>query len=200
MDLCGRLIVVFSRMQLLAHHPNASAIMKPPRKPKKTVRKRKASNTARIKLSKGMFAIIDREYFDRVSAFKWHASHNGKNGFIAKRTIYLNGNSSGIYMHRFIMNSPKGMVVDHINHNQLDNKKENLRICTLGENNCNTRRKANKYKGVHKRHPLKKWSAKITYKGNQIALGVFKTAKAGAIAYNEAAKKYHGEFACLNKI
>lgn len=101
------------------------------------------------------------------------------------------------------------ILIDHINHNTLDNRKENLRLCSVNENNYN--RKINKnnnsgYKGVHLARYNRKnkiyiyYRAKIQTDNIEVSLGLFKTAKDAAIAYNEAAKKYHGEFAYLNPI
>jgi hypothetical protein len=102
-------------------------------------------------------------------------------------------------MHRFILDPPEDREVDHINHNRLDNQKFNLRVCTKEENQYNAvLRKDNKsgYKGVYLKGD--KWYTSIVYAGKQIYLGRFLTAKEGALAYNEAAKKYYGNFAKLN--
>lgn len=104
-------------------------------------------------------------------------------------------------LHRAIMKAKKGEQVDHINGNTLDNRKENLRICTHAENirNRNQRKNSNtKYKGVFKSG--KKWGASIGYENERYYLGVFKTQEEAAIAYNKAALKYHGEFALLNTV
>ena len=105
---------------------------------------------------------------------------------------------------------PRGFLVDHINGDKLDNRRENLRLATRGENEVNKRKRrthkgrkpTSKYKGVTKikDRRKKRWRAIITFQKRIIHLGNFYTEKEAAEAYNEAAKKYYGDFAYLNKI
>lgn len=103
------------------------------------------------------------------------------------------------------MNAGKDVLVDHINHNGLDNRKANLRFATCRQNAWNSRkggnRGASRYKGVQWNKNSKKWQA-VIYNNNsrKIYLGFFDDEKAAARAYNEAAQKYHGEFALLNDV
>jgi len=85
----------------------------------------------RIHLTKGKFAIVDPDDFDRLNIYKWHASKNAST-FYAKRNLYpkRKGKPGSIPMHRQIMNAPREMLVDHINYNGLDNRKANLRLAT----------------------------------------------------------------------
>ncbi|MBA7655390.1 hypothetical protein ES703_63294 [subsurface metagenome] len=105
-------------------------------------------------------------------------------------------------MHRQIMNPPREMLVDHINYNGLDNRKANLRLATLTQNNRHTRRTMNpgssKYKGVCWYNREKRWAVRITANGKNIPLGYFKDEIEAAKAYDKAARKYHGDFAALN--
>lgn len=93
------------------------------------------------------------------------------------------------------------IVVDHIDHNGLNNQKKNLRVCTFAEN-CrnlhNIRHKTSKYKGVHWRKRSKKWAAAIRCNNKTYHLGYFHDEIQAAKAYDRAAKKYHGNFASLN--
>jgi len=73
--------------------------------------------------------LIDDEDYDKIKDYKWHISmiHGYKR---VKTCFYINKKRITIYLHRFIMNVSKDKQVDHKNHNTLDNRKCNLRICT----------------------------------------------------------------------
>lgn len=90
------------------------------------------------------------------------------------------------------------MFSDHINGNKLDNRRCNLRICTPHQNNLNRPNVTGKYKGVYWCKRLKKWMAQIMIGERNKYVGSFPNEEEAAFAYNEAAKKYHGEFARLN--
>jgi hypothetical protein len=155
--------------------------------------------------------LLDDEDYDRVVAEgKWHVNKDK-----TRKVFYVrrhtppdeNGKRKVIYLHRFIADAPRGKVVDHINGDGRDNRKENLRICTHAENvrNCNTppRGKVGYY-GVKRSPPesVKKYSVGIsvpnegTYK--TMCGGLFFTVEEAAVEYDKLAKEYHGEFATLN--
>ncbi len=150
----------------------------------------------KVYLTQGFEAIIDSD--SGVDQHKWCA-YNLKRGVYAGRSV----NKKTIYMHRVIAGAQKGQFVDHINGNKLDNRRANLRICTNAEN---LRKRSNvngntKYKGVHKVANRKDYFiANIGFDGKKIYLGAYRTAEAAALAYNKAAVKYHGDFACLNVV
>lgn len=150
-----------------------------------------------IPLTRGMVAIVDDEDYDLVSKHTWHCTEHG---YAARR----NPSTKKIeYLHRFIMRPPESKVIDHINHNKLDNRRSNLRICTVSENLKNTRPKrgTSKYKGVHfKKGRSKPWRARIHYDGVDEILGDFYTEEEAAYAYNLRAIEVHGEFAFLNDV
>jgi len=104
-------------------------------------------------------------------------------------------------MHRLILNPPAGITIDHINGNGLDNRRENLRLAGRGQNQCNRGKQSNNtsgFKGVTWHKNLNKWEAGISISGKRYHVGFYKTPEAAARAYDDAAKKYHGEFARLN--
>jgi hypothetical protein len=105
-------------------------------------------------------------------------------------------------MHHQVIAIPPGMFCDHINHNGLDNRKANLRPATHTQNVWNRRKfkphSRSKYKGVDKANDMKRWRARIRVNGKRIYLGSFKTELAAAKAYDQAARKYHGDFAAVN--
>ena len=85
-----------------------------------------------IELTQGKVAVVDDCVYGEVGMFKWRARYDGFNWY-AERTIRENGKSRIISMHRFIANAPVGMEVDHIDGDGLNNRSENLRICTHAE-------------------------------------------------------------------
>ncbi len=157
----------------------------------------------RIPLTRGKFAIVDAEDYPRLSQYTWFAEGTDKNCYAVRKE-----NGKSIKMHREIMNAPDHLVVDHIDHNGLNNRKENLRVCTFAENCRNIKgrslnygrngRKTSKYKGVHRNKRIKKWAAQITCDNKTYHLGYFTDETAAAKAYDKAAKKYHRKFASLN--
>lgn len=152
-----------------------------------------------IPLTRGLFAIVDDADFERVNQFKWHAckSRNTKSIFYAQRHTPRPFRKL-IILHIFLMNSPKGTDVDHIDGNGLNCRRENMRLATKAQNQWNRGKNSTNtsgYKGVSFQG---KWRASIKVNGNRIWLGTFPTAELAARAYDEAAKKYHDEFAFLN--
>ena len=155
----------------------------------------------RIKLTQGKHAIVDPEDFERLNKHKWYAARDTRT-FYAHRKKRVGKKYVSIGMHRQILDPPNHLVVDHINHNGLDNRKANLRLATSAQNSYNRRQvrksKSSKYTGVSWKERTKKWAAIICYKRENIIVGYFKDEIQAAKAYDKAAKKYHGEFATLN--
>lgn len=103
------------------------------------------------------------------------------------------------YLHRVIMNPPDDMEVDHKSGDRADYRRSNLRVCTHAENCRNRPKKPNStsgYKGVYLDKRTNRWESKININGKCIRLGSFTSKIEAANVYNEAALKYHGEFAC----
>lgn len=155
----------------------------------------------KIQLSQGQFALVDDDDYDRLSKYKWCAlkHHTGK--YYAARTDVAN-NRKTVRMHRFIMGicDSQVLVADHINHDTLDNRKSNLRVCTKKENAKNrtsSKGSASNYLGVHKTREGS-FVARCGSAPNRKYLGYFKCEIEAAKAYDKAAKEMHGEFASLN--
>jgi len=150
----------------------------------------------RIPLTRGLFAIVDAEDYPALSRYTWFAEGTEKNYYAVRKE-----NGKSIKMHRQITGAPDHLVVDHIDHNGLNNRRANLRVCTFAENCRNLRStgpKTSKYKGVHRHKRLKKWAAQITCNKKTHHLGYFADELDAARAYDRAANRYHGRFAALN--
>jgi hypothetical protein len=147
-----------------------------------------------IPLTQGKFALVDDEDYDRlIKLGKWCF-----NGQYATRK---GSGSSLMRMHRVIVNAPAGYEVDHINMDKLDNRKCNLRICTRAENQRHKgkpKRNTTGYIGIHPDKRDGCYYPRIMVNWESVSLGCYKTPEEAARAYDEAAKKYHGEFASLN--
>ena len=146
----------------------------------------------KILLAKEKYALVDDSDYGYLNQYRWHIHE--------KR--YLRS-SSGILMHRLIINTPEGMDTDHIDGNGLNNQRNNLRICKKFQNQANrgiSKNNLSGYKGVYWHKDSKKWRAKLMFDYKNIYLGLFKNKINAALAYNQAAKKYFGEFAKLNKV
>lgn len=155
------------------------------------------SESVKVPLSGGMFALIDRADADRVGMYRWHASKSDARWY-ARTKI----SGAGTYLHRFILNAhdPKSPV-DHENGDGLDCRRANIRISTTSQNMANTskRRGNNPYKGVHRARSLRSpWKAEITHNYRSIHLGQFATPEDAARAYDAKARELFGEFARLN--
>lgn len=148
-----------------------------------------------IKLSKGKVTIVDDCDYEYCILYKWYTSSKG----YAVRTY----KGKTICLHREILNVSKGLEVDHINGDRLDNRRENLRIVTSHQNGLNKiKRKeaSSKYKGVHKCSRSGKYIARIMLGSKRKYLGLFLSEEEAAKAYNKEALKLHGEYASLNLV
>jgi len=147
-----------------------------------------------IPLTQGKVALVDDEDYEWLSQWKW--SYCKKEGYATRLC-----NRKRFYMHRVIMNTPTGMETDHKDRNGLNNKRDNLRICTVSQNHVNQPpSKINKtgYKGITFDKSSEKWRAQIKVNGKHITLGRYTTPEDAARVYDNAAFEYYGEFAYLN--
>ncbi len=154
-----------------------------------------------IPLTKGKVALVDDDDFERLSAYRWSATEQRDSGQFRAERAGRKGEPKTVLMHRDIMGVAAGEYVDHANHNTLDNRRENLRVCSPSQNNANRRRVrtgVSKYKGVYRGSQGKGWIAQVTLNRRKTTLGRFDDEAAAAAAYDEAAREIHGEFACLN--
>lgn len=152
-----------------------------------------SGNVAILQDSKGNEILVDVEDLERIKVCTWCKDRS--NG-------YVKGTVAGrkVSIHRYLLGFPEG-IVDHINRNKNDNRKCNLRICTMSESNMNRGvQRSNKIgiKGValcQQRDRRSKYKAQINVDGRRIFLGWHRTQEEAKKVYDAAAKKYFGEFA-----
>jgi hypothetical protein len=150
-----------------------------------------------VRLSKGKFAKVDDADFERVSQYKWSFHDMG----YAFTNPGPREDKTYILMHRFVNKTPHGMSTDHINGDKLDNRRGNLRDATHAENKWNKPAQANNtsgYKGVSQ-NKSGTWDMQIRAIGKRVSRR-FSTKEAAALAYNDWARKLHGQFAYQNKV
>lgn len=165
----------------------------------------------KINTSKNKISIVDDEDYEWLSKNKWTTElKKDKNTFYLYRKPYIDGKYIYLYMHQAIWQKhngpiPNEKVIDHKDRNGWINIKSNLRLATRQQNNWNSssfKKSSSKFKGVSWSSLRKQWRAYIIINGKFIHLGYFAGTVYGeieaAIAYDEAAIKYHGEFANLN--
>jgi len=140
--------------------------------------------------SKGEEFYFDLEDYDKIKDYCWV---NNGNGYIRSTKI----NNKRIYIHRLVTNCPSKMDIDHINHNIIDNRKSNLRICEHQKNMCNYTKPKNNtsgVKGISWDKYNNKWKAEIMENRKKISIGNFNKFEDAVKARKEAEEKYYGEY------
>lgn len=149
--------------------------------------------------------LVDDEDYEWLMQWKWCA-HKGKHAlsctFYARRSSPRGeGKRHPILMHREIAAAQFGEHVDHINHDTLDNRKENLRRCSASQNQHNARLRSDNpsgLKGVTWSDSHHAWQPQICCDGKPRYLGYAATHFEAALIYDAAAQELFGEFALLN--
>jgi len=148
-----------------------------------------------IPLTQGQVAMVDAEDYESLMDWNWHAYWNK-----CTKSFYAQRSDSKLWMHRMILKCGKGEEGDHINHDSLDNRKENLRKASRSQNACNMRISVNTsgFRGVSWSKSNKKWQAQIKIHQRPIHLRFYEAKEDAARAYDNAAIIHHGDFATLN--
>lgn len=154
----------------------------------------------KVPLQEGKFAIIDDEFSQLISGYKWYLCKNKHGHLYAQGKSFLD--KSRVLMHRIIMGcKERNQWVDHKNNNGLDNRISNLRMCTPSQNmayRTSSKKSSSKFLGVCYHKHANKWVSHICKDGHNEYLGLFSDEKDAALAYNKMAEILHGEFAKLN--
>lgn len=159
--------------------------------------------------------MVDDEDYDYLMQWKWYAQKS-KHTYYPTRGVFNDKkrNNDKIRMHNMIINPPKGMIIDHRDHNPLNNQKSNLRLATIKDNARNkssqlqssskflgvslyTAKYTSPITGIIKIYPSK-WKSQIKSNGISYLLGYFDSEEMAAKAYDHKAKELYGEFASLN--
>lgn len=154
-------------------------------------------------LIEGKEALFDDEDYHLIQDKKLRLHANTKRAKLWGVVYYDNISQNTRAIHRLILGAKKGEVVDHINHNVMDNRKRNIRICTIAENCRNRILKINSshnYKGISidTRWNTPRYRAEIVSNYKKITIGHFDRPELAGLAYDIFALKYFGEFASLN--
>lgn len=150
--------------------------------------------------SKGDSFLFDREDYDVACVYSWCVTERLKDGKKQRYAVARGKDGHNVLFSRLVMGAGEDQTVDHINGNTLDNRRGNLRLADAAENSRNTGLRSDNstgFKGVG-RLPSGRYRAYIGADKRFIALGVFNTPEEAARAYDEAARFYFGEFACVN--
>lgn len=152
-------------------------------------------NCALVIMTNGL-CLISPQDVNLIKKFRWYLSKS-KGG---QNYVFAIKNGKRVSMHRVLLRPQRGYVVDHIDHDTLDNRRGNLRLALPKENCRNSlpRGGVSKYKGVTYCAKKKLYRARIGVDRKRIGLGRFKSEVDAALAYDKAAKFYFKEFAKLN--
>ena len=147
----------------------------------------------RIPLGHDLFALVDAADYEELSKYAWHISGDRRH-----LSVTAHRGRKTVYMHREIMQPPEGYVVDHIDHNRLNHRRCNLRVCTRRQNDANMgpRGGSSRFVGVHRYGD--KWKAEIRRGGEYFYLGLFDDEVEAAKARDRKAYELHGPYAYLN--
>lgn len=150
--------------------------------------------------STGIDFYIDLDDYENCKNICWHTNHGKQT---EDNYIYGSKDKKQFPLHQFLLGKVEGLVVDHINHNTMDNRRKNLRMVTLSENAMNQRIKSNNtsgVKGVRWHKATQKWQVDITVNQKQIYLGVYENFDEAVKVRKQAEEKYFGEYSLENSL
>mgnify|MGYP001619698141 CR=1 FL=1 len=144
-----------------------------------------------IQINLGQTIVIDDDDFERVSHHRWFTWFDKrKQKYVCPLTQIKDKHT---VLSRFLLNAPKGLQVDHINKNVLDNRKINLRLCNNsinGHNRSIFKKNKTGFQGVYYDKYHKKYRAETRINGKKCFLGYFNSSKEASEVYEEKVKIY----------
>lgn len=160
-----------------------------------------------IPLTRGKFTMVDDEDYDRLMKHSWAwipaTESRGSKGYAVRKGNKKRGEPRTVQMHREILHCNDGVIIDHINRNSLDNRKENLRYANTQTNAFNRNKPimpcTSVFKGVFQRKNDTKWTARIKFNGRHVELGKYTTEEKAAAAYNFASRIFFGRYRNENR-
>lgn len=155
---------------------------------------------AELILSKGQKTIIDDKDFEWLNQNRWYLGSGGYVTRVLSRKLHPQGKQTRVFMHRVILNPPRGYFTDHINGDKLDNRKANLRVATARQNSYNRKIGSNNKsgcKGVYYRpnYGKRKWAVYIKLPDKLKFISGHEDKQEAIEAWQKATKEYYGEFA-----
>lgn len=140
--------------------------------------------------SKGVQFVFDTEDLPKIKDFYWNTNCG-----------YITTDKGFTKLHRVIMDCPNDLVVDHINHDRKDNRKQNLRICKQSENIKNQKLRNNNTSGCagvrrYNYNGRDCFIAQISVNGKKKTLGYYDTIDEAIQSRKEAEKVFYRDFAC----
>lgn len=154
-----------------------------------------------LALRNGGVTLVDADDYDWLNKFKWQMLTTPQGRHYVQRSVKVAGKVHSQFLHRLIMDAPKGMVVDHVNNDGLDNRRSNLRVTTQSRNLMKqTPRKTStsQYRGVSLYKYTGRWTAKARVDGREYPLGYFGTEEEAARAYDRLVYDLTHDLAFLN--
>jgi hypothetical protein len=151
---------------------------------------------------------IDEEDVERVSTYRWYESKSDRKKAyiftaISTRLSVGRWKNRTVYLHRFLIDAPRGLSVDHKDNDTMNNQKSNLRLATQSQQNQNTKKlnpstASSRFKGVSFNKKRNVWEVYVHDKRKKIVIGYFQNEEEAARAYDNAARSRYGEFASTN--